>query len=208
MSEQLTSISSVIPGLELNHILQGHTDVITRIAWSPDGHTLASTSKDGTLRLWDPETGESRRTVKANAGSIYDIAWSPDGKILAIASHNGLVHLWNAETGGLSQVIEPTRSSTSATLYKWSDLYKPDLLYEYKLPSLIIAGLTTSSTQKTESSAIYGIAWSPNGRILALAGTRNDIQFFDPQQGVQVRAKETLGEALNISSLPDSFLTS
>ena len=39
------------PGLKLRHTLRGHESMITRIAWSPDGRTLASPSCDETIRL-------------------------------------------------------------------------------------------------------------------------------------------------------------
>ena len=49
--------------------------------------------KGGTLCLWDLETGELRRTIEVNAGSLYSVTWSSDGKTLAIASHNGPIQL-------------------------------------------------------------------------------------------------------------------
>jgi WD40 repeat protein len=33
--------------------LQGHRDMIDRLAWSPDGYRLASVACDGTLQIWD-----------------------------------------------------------------------------------------------------------------------------------------------------------
>ena len=44
---------SPVPGLILRHVLRGNTDVIFRIAWSPDGSYLASPADDGAIRLWD-----------------------------------------------------------------------------------------------------------------------------------------------------------
>jgi WD40 repeat protein len=49
---------SPVPGLTLRHVLRGHTGGINRIAWSPDGHYLASPSDDKSLRIWDVERGE------------------------------------------------------------------------------------------------------------------------------------------------------
>jgi WD40 repeat protein len=44
--------------------LQGHTQIVTSVAFSPDGHTLASGSEDGTIKLWNPHTGECIRTLR------------------------------------------------------------------------------------------------------------------------------------------------
>ena len=42
-------------------LLRGHTDWVLSVAFSPDGGTLASGGRDGTVRLWDPVTSEQMR---------------------------------------------------------------------------------------------------------------------------------------------------
>ena len=56
------------PGVKLLRTLRGHEDVIGRIAWSPDGRVLASSSEDETIRLWNAETGECLRTLTGHGG--------------------------------------------------------------------------------------------------------------------------------------------
>jgi dipeptidyl aminopeptidase/acylaminoacyl peptidase len=66
----------------------------SKVAFSPDGHTLAIGRSDGIDAVYDLRTG--RRTGKlVGAGSIDDIDFSPDGKLLASASLTGTVTLWN-----------------------------------------------------------------------------------------------------------------
>jgi|GEM_PF-6497128 len=50
------------PGVKLVRTLRECTEN-GRIAWSPDGHILASSSKDNVIKLWDVETGECQRTL-------------------------------------------------------------------------------------------------------------------------------------------------
>src|SRR5947199_93272 len=60
----------------------GHTSWVSKLAFSPDGRLMASSSKDQTLRVWDLQTGKEIRTLKGQTDG-RSLAFSPDGKRLA-----------------------------------------------------------------------------------------------------------------------------
>jgi WD40 repeat protein len=71
---------------------------INRIAWSPDGGTLASASRGEVIQLWDTNTGNTKHTLKGNFN--YSITWSPDGKMLA-SGGIFFLFIWDTKTGEL-----------------------------------------------------------------------------------------------------------
>jgi hypothetical protein len=62
---------------------------VWRVAFSPDGKTIASGGRDHEVRLWDPETGRTVRRFRGHPESINCVAFSPDGKRLASGSALG-----------------------------------------------------------------------------------------------------------------------
>lgn len=76
------------PALKLRHTLRGHIGDVYRMVLSPNGRTLASTSQDMTVRLWDVESGQVLQTLEHPAGAIF-VAWSPDGTTLVSSSGKG-----------------------------------------------------------------------------------------------------------------------
>ena len=76
--------------------LQGHTDMVTDVCWSPDGRRLASASKDGTVRVWNAATGQQALSLRGQTGAVSSVCWSPDGRRLASANSNG-TKVWDSE---------------------------------------------------------------------------------------------------------------
>jgi len=82
------------------HVLKGHAREVRSAAFSPDGKRIVSASGDGTVQIWDVESGENILTLPT--GSINDTAaFSPDGRLVASGSWERSVCLWDADTGRL-----------------------------------------------------------------------------------------------------------
>jgi WD40 repeat protein len=70
------------------------------IAFSPDGHTLATGNLDGMVRLWnvtDPAHPQSlgKPLIPVRGNNVTEVAFSPDGHTLASGNGDGTVRLWN-----------------------------------------------------------------------------------------------------------------
>ncbi|MEH2449756.1 MAG: AAA-like domain-containing protein, partial [Nostoc sp.] len=79
--------------------LEGHSDFVNSVVFSPDGKTLASASGDKTIKLWNLDTGKEITTLKGHSDFVYSVVFSPDGKTLASASRDKTIKLWNLDTG-------------------------------------------------------------------------------------------------------------
>ena len=60
-----------------------HPDLVSGLAWSPDGLQFASACLDDTLRIWTPE-GQVLWRAKGQGGTMEALAWSPDGQYIAV----------------------------------------------------------------------------------------------------------------------------
>jgi WD40 repeat protein len=80
--------------------LRGHTGVVRRAVFSPDGMRIATASADGTAKIWDAANGKELLTLLASSeGWVDSVAFSPDGKLLATAGDDKTARIWESATG-------------------------------------------------------------------------------------------------------------
>ena len=74
-------------------------DWIYSVAFSPDSKTLASSSRDGTIWLWNAVTGVPKGRLIGHTDHVKSVVFSPDGTMLASGSWDNTVRLWDAVAG-------------------------------------------------------------------------------------------------------------
>ncbi|TFY54734.1 hypothetical protein EVJ58_g8685 [Rhodofomes roseus] len=105
--------------------IQGHTEGVLSLAFSPDGKFIASGSYDTTVRVWSFEHGKlaGHRVLKGHATFVKSVVFSPDGRLLASASDNGEICIWDAAqttTGHTDSIGERPRHTRDVTLVAFS----------------------------------------------------------------------------------------
>eukprot|EP00299_Pterocystis_sp_00344_P011204 c5181_g1_i1.p1 GENE.c5181_g1_i1~~c5181_g1_i1.p1 ORF type:complete len:405 (+),score=93.42 c5181_g1_i1:54-1268(+) len=76
-------------------VCSGHRKPVTAVVMHPVFSTMASASQDGTIRLWDYESGQYETTLRGHTNSVDALAFSVNGELLASASSDGTLRLWN-----------------------------------------------------------------------------------------------------------------
>jgi WD40 repeat protein/outer membrane protein OmpA-like peptidoglycan-associated protein len=87
------------PDTRPRKLLIGHKQSITSLQWNTSGTLVLTASKDGSVRLWSAETGETVKAINAHKATVYTAYLSPDEKRVLSASADKTARVWNAQTG-------------------------------------------------------------------------------------------------------------
>ncbi|MXV74300.1 sigma-70 family RNA polymerase sigma factor [Candidatus Poribacteria bacterium] len=178
--------------------LHGHTERIPDIAFSPDGTTVASALRDGTVKLWNVKTGEN---IHAYRGGSYAVVFSPDGKTLAARSWNN-IKLWEVATRKNISTIPIGREqldmskalafSPDSQVLAWATGNQVKL-QKYASKSLFGFMDRNTITLKGHTDEIRSVAFSPDGTILASSVRHGTVKLWDTKANANVTTLEGAG---------------
>lgn len=97
-------------------------DGMCTIVFSPDGKRIVPGSLDGTVRVWDAQTGKAQRTfhlqtLKGEPTEVKSVAFSPDGKRIASGSRDDLIRLWDTDSWNIVRTIEARHGMVSSVVF-------------------------------------------------------------------------------------------
>src|SRR2546421_2241648 len=169
---------------------QAHTNTTLALALSPDEHTLASGSEDGSVKLWDVESG-ALLWSGWHTKDTWCLAFSPDGSLLASGSQDGSVRLWEASLGTpLEDIPHPgpvfsLAWSPDGRLLASGDVAGTIRLWERQPtgPARCVEILSGHTT------LVRGLTFAPDGSVLASASWDSTVKLWEPASG---RCLETL----------------
>lgn len=179
-----------------------HYNLVSSIAWSPDGQCLGTTSYDGDAIVWNASSGQRVRRISFGGTLKRGVAWSPDSQHLAWGSVGGenAVRIWDR---GTDKVRVLSGHASSLMSCAWS----PDS-----------GRLATTSMDKTariwdaqsgdclhvlggHSNHVNAVVWLDDGNSLVTAG-HGGVKVWDAQSGDLLREllSDTDFTAMSISS--------
>ncbi|KAM7069010.1 notchless protein homolog 1 isoform 3-T3 [Molossus nigricans] len=97
-------------GKQVGRTLAGHSKWITGLSWeplhmNPECRYVASSSKDGSVRVWDTTSGRCERILTGHTQSVTCVRWGGDG-LLYSASQDRTIKVWRAHDGVLCRTLQ------------------------------------------------------------------------------------------------------
>jgi WD40 repeat protein/transcriptional regulator with XRE-family HTH domain len=171
-------------GRLLHLVWQAHTDVVSTLAFSPDGSSLASGSWDGTLKLWNLQSGALLWRGR-HTNTISCLAFSPDGRLLASSGRDATVQFWDAHSGTNLQSLPHPGSVYRVT---WSPdgglLASGDFAGSIRLWQVQkTAPARCVQTIEGHTDRVLGLTFAPDGRTLASGCWDRTVKLWEVASG-------------------------
>jgi WD40 repeat protein/energy-coupling factor transporter ATP-binding protein EcfA2 len=182
--EAENALHKAVQASRVQSTLSGHNGPVRFVALSPDGKQLATTSQDGTAKIWDIDTGEELLTLAGHLDEVIGIDFSPDGTRLVTASYDGSSKVWEVASG------EETLTLIGHEGPLVSAYFSPDG------KRLVTNGLYDGTIKVWDAdrgeellsfmaheAPTWHVIYSPDGRRLATASVDGTAKVWDANSG-------------------------
>lgn len=170
-----------------------HPSTVHQVVFNSDGSLLGSQSGDDTVRLWQTRDGKLLNLVETDGELRDDLG--DDGELLILEQEES--RLSSASHG---QLVQQLRPPTNEYDYASIAAFSPDgtlvasIADSVDAPGIVIwrreDGSVVQKLTVRSPLLIYKVAFSPDGKLLALGGSSGDVQIWRLEDGRRLHRKQ------------------
>ncbi len=171
--------------------LRGHSDFVQRGIFSPDSTKVLTSSLDGSVILWDAESGEVLHLHTAHSESVNDIDFNHDGSMFVTAGGDGKAVVWNTDNGQMVSSFNGHRSNGLITV----DFHPTqNLVLTTSVDQTARLWDARSSREimvyKGHQGPIWCAAFSPDGKKIITGSKDGTARIWDVDSGKELHRLE------------------
>ncbi len=183
------------------HKVFGHSKLISRLAFAPDGRSFATASFDGSSKLWDIEKfsllatldKQDRPLASGRTRNVTSVAFSPDGKVLATGGGDGTLRFWDAATGALTKSMDAPVANVSALAFSSNgkQLFWAGDAGQVRWTATAANAVDKAALFQTRHGFVKTLALSPDGRTIAFNDGRDGVLTLCSWDGSALKESAT-----------------
>jgi len=179
--------------------IKTHYGLVLQVAFAPDGVSALSSAADGTISLWDLQTGEEVRQYLGHTGAPRRLAAA--GKyVISSGSTDHTVRLWDLDSGrelhcySLGSYCAPAAISPDGS----------QVLFAANNNGPYVASTQDfKEVQIERGEGIYAVAWSPSGRLFATGGWNRVVHVYNARTEQEIARLPQPDQLYSLAFTPD-----
>jgi guanine nucleotide-binding protein subunit beta-2-like 1 protein len=179
--------------------LKGHSHYVQDVVVSSDGQFALSGSWDGTLRLWDLNTGVTTRTFIGHTKDVLSVAFSADNRQIVSGSRDKTIKLWNT-IGECKYTIHDQGHTEWVSCVRFSPSTQVPLIVSASWDKTVkVWSLQTCKLYHTlaaHTGYVNTVTVSPDGSLCASGGKDGTAMLWDLKDGKRLYNLEA-GSTIN-----------
>jgi WD40 repeat protein len=155
--------------------LQKHNDTVNSVAFSPNGHLIATASRDKTVKLWNRE-GRELHTLRGHTQEVNSVSFSPDGHLIASAGKDQTIKLWDQD-GTLLKTLHGHKAEVTSVSFSPNGHLIVSAAWDKTVKFWSWNG-TLLKTLHGHNNVVTSVSFSPDGNQIATASGDGTVKLW------------------------------
>ncbi|MFN6527032.1 hypothetical protein [Nostoc sp. ChiSLP03a] len=191
-----TALQDAVYTINERNSLEGHSDTVTSVSFSPDGKMVASGSADGMVIIWN-RNGRKIKDFKAHEKKITRLCFSPNSQNILTASEDKTFKLWRLENKEITTFKGHEDEITSFS-------FSPDgqkVISGSKDKTLRLWNLDGQEIKvfRGHKQSISSVSFSPDEKIIASASEEDKMIKLWSMDGKAFKTLNRAGDRVSFS---------